>query len=108
MREILFNEIYNEKPNSAALGAFNASIGADGVGGSSVSYQSKKYDSQINVGERYYDNRYGDAYTIEKMTKVEGGDVDVTLKYDKGKTRIESGDFILYHIDAKQHSKAKF
>jgi hypothetical protein len=42
------------------------------------------------------------------MTEViSGGDVNATLKYDKGATRTESGDFILYHIDAKQHSLSK-
>jgi len=67
----------------------------------------KGYNSEIKTGERYYDNRYGDFYTIEKITPVEGGDADVTLQYDKGKTRTESGNFILYHIDARQHSLAK-
>jgi hypothetical protein len=68
----------------------------------------KKYNSEIEVGQRYYDNRYADYYTIEKMTEViSGGDVNATLKYDKGATRTESGDFILYHIDAKQHSLSK-
>jgi len=67
----------------------------------------KGYGSQIKLGERYYDNRYGDFYTIEKITPVESGDVDVVLQYDRGKTRTESGDFILYHIDARQHSLAK-
>ena len=68
----------------------------------------KKYNSEIELGQRYYDNRYGDYYTIEKMTEViSGGDVNATLKYDKGSTRTESGDFILYHIDARQHSLSK-
>lgn len=69
---------------------------------------SNKYNSEIEVGQRYFDNRYQDYYTIEKMTEVvSGGDVSVTLKYDKGTTRTESGDFILYHIDQKQHSLSK-
>lgn len=68
----------------------------------------KKYNSEIEVGKRYYDNRYQDYYTIEKMTEVySGGDVTAILKYDKGATRKESGDFILYHIDSKQHSLSK-
>ena len=79
-----------------------------GVGGEVVKYsEPKRYNSEIEVGQKYYDNRYGDSYVIEKMTPVEGGDVDVTLKYDKGKTRTESGNFLLYHIDAKQHSLSK-
>jgi pyruvate/2-oxoacid:ferredoxin oxidoreductase beta subunit len=41
------------------------------------------------------------------MTKTEGDDVNVEQKYDKGKIRTESGNFILYHIDAKQHSLSK-
>jgi hypothetical protein len=69
--------------------------------------EPKKYSSEIKVGQRYYDSRYGDFYIIEKMTPVEGGDVDAVLKYDKGKTRTESGNFLLYHIDAKQHSLSK-
>ena len=80
--------------------------GKKGVEKSSLAEYSneKGYKSKIKVGEKYYDNRYGDNYIIEKITPVEGGDVDVTLKYDKGKTRTESGNFLLYHIDAKQHS----
>jgi hypothetical protein len=41
------------------------------------------------------------------MEYVEGGDVDVTMKYSKGKTRVESGDFILYHMMDNQHSLLK-
>jgi hypothetical protein len=68
----------------------------------------KKYNSEIEVGQKYYDSRYQDYYTIEKMTEViSGGDVNATLKYDRGATRTESGDFILYHIDNKQHSLSK-
>jgi len=81
---------------------------ASNVGGDVEKYsESKRYNSEIKVGQKYYDNRYGDFYTIEKLTPVEGGDVDATLKYDKGKTRTESGNFLLYHIDAKQHSLSK-
>lgn len=36
MREILINEICNEKPNSAALGAFNASLGNSQIDTSSI------------------------------------------------------------------------
>ena len=67
----------------------------------------KKYNSEksiIKLGLSYWDKRYSDFYTIENMQIVEGGDVDVTMKYSKGKTRTESGDFILYHLASNQHS----
>ena len=67
----------------------------------------KKYNSKkavIKIGLTYWDNRYSDFYTIENMQVVDGGDVDVTMAYSKGKTRTESGDFILYHLAAKQHA----
>lgn len=63
----------------------------------------KGYNSEIEVGQKYYDNRHGASYTIEKIIPVED-DAKVTIKYDKGKTEIESGNFLLYHIDQKQHS----
>jgi hypothetical protein len=59
---------------------------------------------EIKVGEKYWDNRYGDFYTIEKMTTFGEDDVTATLKYNKGQTREENGSFLLYHIDAKQHT----
>lgn len=65
----------------------------------------KRYDSTINVGERYYDNRYGDFYSIERMVPFGERDVEVTQKYDKGTTRTEKGSFLLYHIDEKQHTR---
>jgi len=50
-----------------------------------------RYKSEINVGEKYYDSRYGDYYTIEKMMPFGEFDVTATLKYDKGKTIEEKG-----------------
>lgn len=70
-----------------------------------TSYADKRYDSTISVGERYYDNRYGDFYAIESMVPFGESDVELTLKYDKGTTRTEKGSFVLYHIDAKQHTR---
>jgi len=67
----------------------------------------RKYSSEIQVGLKYYDRRYSDTYIIESMAEVEGGDVNVSMVYSKGVTRIESGDFILYHMDAKQHQLSR-
>ena len=61
----------------------------------------KRYDSTIKVGERYFDNRYEDFYTIESITPFGESDVEVTQKFDKGTVRKEKGSFILYHIDKK-------
>jgi len=94
-----------EKQQSGKDVVVDEGVGKDN--GIEVYSEPKRYNSEIKVGQKYYDNRYGDFYTIEKMTQVEGGDVDATLKYDKGKTRTESGNFLLYHIDAKQHSLSK-
>lgn len=46
MREILINEICNEKPNSAALGAFNASIG---TGGGEGDFTTKKESGALKT-----------------------------------------------------------
>jgi len=67
----------------------------------------RKYNSEIRVGLKYYDRRYSDTYIIESMVVVEGGDVNVSMLYSKGETQIESGDFILYHMDAKQHQLSR-
>ena len=68
---------------------------------------NRKYNSEIQTGLKYWDRRYMDSYTIESMELVEGGDVDVSMAYSKGQTRTESGDFILYHMDAKQHQLSR-
>lgn len=72
-----------------------------------LSYSDPRYNSEIKIGERYYDSRYGDYYTITEMKNIGDIDVDVVLEYDKGKTRKEKGSYLLYHIDKKQHSLSK-
>jgi hypothetical protein len=63
-----------------------------------------RYASKIEAGAKYFDNRYNDIYQIEKI-KVVGDTAEVTCNYNRRGKVIECGNFILYHLDQKQHSK---
>lgn len=58
MRAILFNEICNERPNSAALGAFNAILSySDTFQGKTNTFKIEKNQYGVKVAVRYTDGK---------------------------------------------------
>ena len=56
MRTILINEICNEKPNSAALGAFNSVLSySEYYGGKTNTFKIEKNQYGVKVAVRYTD-----------------------------------------------------
>lgn len=64
----------------------------------------KRSNSIIEVGVKYFDNRYNDIYNVVSITE-NGNDPIVVCDYSKIGLKNEGANFILYHLDAKQHSK---
>ena len=63
-----------------------------------------RYASKIEVGVKYFDNRYNDIYEIMQIEAL-GDSAAVTCNYNRKGEVIECANFILYHLDQKQHSK---
>jgi hypothetical protein len=70
----------------------------------------KRYgDAVLTLGAKYYDRRYQDYYTVTGIEPIEyGDDCKVTMQYERRGLQTESANFILYHIEAKQHQPAIF
>lgn len=61
----------------------------------------------IKTGQKYFDNRFNDCYTIAEIIS-ENGSAKVKLQYDRKGLKEESADFITYHISMEQHIKDIF
>lgn len=60
-------------------------------------------ESQKLIGQKFYDLRYEDYYTVISADKSGNW---LNLEYKKLGAKREATSFITYHIDQKQHIKA--
>lgn len=71
----------------------------------SATYTNKlqsQYEIQLNG--KYWDNRYQRTYNVSEIKVNEDNcDAEITCIYSNGSVKKESGNFILYCLDCKQH-----